>query len=71
MEVEGDGIDGVCNNGLTMHKINKLHRADVEVVSAATSHCRSYVARRYPRSGNSWGVGGERQLKIWAGHITE
>ena len=65
IKVKGDGIDGVCNNGLTMHKINKLHRADVGVVSAATSHCRSYVARRYPRSGNSCVVEGGRQLNIY------
>ena len=48
-----------------MHEIDKVHRADLGAVSAATLHCRSYVARRNPRSGNSCGVGGRRQLNIY------
>ena len=59
---EGDGIDG------KMHEIDKVPnlgvRAVLGAVSAATLHCRSCVARRYPRSGNSCGVGGGRQLNI-------
>ena len=62
---EGDGIDGVGNNGLKKHEIDKVHRADLGVVSATTVHCRSFVARRNPRSGNSCGVGGGRQLNIY------
>ena len=62
---EGDDIDGAGNNGLKMHETNKVHRADLGVVSATTGHCRSYVARRDPQSGNSCGAGGGRQLNIY------
>ena len=62
---EGDDIDDVDNNGLKMHEIDKVHRADLGAVSATILHCRSYVARRDPRSGNSCGVGGGRQLNIY------
>ena len=60
MKVKGDDIYG----GLKMHEINTVHRAHLGAVSATTLHCHSYVARRYPRSGNSCGVGGGRQLNI-------
>ena len=60
-----DGINGVGNNGLKMHEIDTVHQADLLAVSAATLHCRSYVARLYPRSGNSCRVGGGRQLNIY------
>ena len=45
---EGDDIDGVCNHGLKMHEIDKVHRANLQAVSAAIFHCRSCVARRGP-----------------------
>ena len=48
-----------------MHEIDEVHRADLGVVSAATVRCRSSVARRNPRSGNSCGVGGGRQLSMY------
>ena len=42
-----------------MHEIDKIHQADLGVDDAATARCRSYVARRYPRSGNSCRVDGD------------
>ena len=49
----GDDIDDVGNNGLNMHDVEKVHRADLGAVPATTVRCRSYVARRNPRSCNS------------------
>ena len=53
MKVKGDDIDGGGNNGLKVHEIDTVYRADLGAVSATTFHYRNYVARRYPRSGNS------------------
>ena len=63
--MKDDDIDRGGNHGLKMHEIDTVHRADLVAVSATTFHYHSYVARRYPRSGNSCVVEGGRQLNIY------